>query len=140
VRKTENNDGKRGLRKYIGEKIMHFWTKIKYVDCRKGGGRKLTHELKDEIDIFVVLSAYNIVQSNDVWMISKLLQEHDLSERPLGICLVTESIEDLLQCDNLARFLIDRLPNNAVRLRSKLNFKIIHNISKLLPHDHMLMR
>lgn len=44
---------------------------------------RLTHEFKDQIDVFVIFSFENIVQLNDVCMVTKLLKKHNFSERSL---------------------------------------------------------
>lgn len=55
------------------------------------------------------------VQPDDVRMLLERLQEHDLPEGPLGVRLVPERVEDLLDRDHLLRLPVDRLPDDPVR-------------------------
>jgi hypothetical protein len=49
-------------------------------------------------------------------MVTKVLQEHNLSKRPLSIRLVSESIEYFFDGHYRARLLIDSLPNDSIGL------------------------
>ena len=44
------------------------------------------------------------------------LEEHDFSEGALGVGVILEGIEDLLQSHGFLRLLVHRLPYDAVRL------------------------
>ena len=55
------------------------------------------HEVEDKIDITVVFSANDILQSNDVLVTRKLLQENNLAERSLSISSILEGIEIFLE-------------------------------------------
>lgn len=72
------------------------------------------HEIEYEINISVIFSPDNILQTNDVLMARELLEEDDLSECTLGICCILKSIKVLLQRYDILGLLIDCLPDNTV--------------------------
>ena len=72
------------------------------------------HEVEDKIDITVVFSANDILQSNDVLVTRKLLQENNLAERSLSISSILEGIEIFLERYNFFCPFIDGLPDNTV--------------------------
>lgn len=78
-----------------------------------------THILKRQVNVAIVLRLVHIQHANDVLMSAQLLQELDLAERALRIRRILERIENLLQCDGIARLAIDRLPYDSVGLSSK---------------------
>lgn len=48
----------------------------------------LTHGLKDEVDVFVILSTDNIKQLDDIWMFSKFLQREETQLSKSSVFLV----------------------------------------------------
>ena len=73
------------------------------------------HEVEDEVDISVVFCADYVLQANNVLVASQLLQEDDLAERALRVSSVLESVEVLLEGDDLLGALVDGLPHDTVR-------------------------
>lgn len=59
---------------------------------------------------------------DDIRVISEFLKEHDLSESSLGICLVSECIENLLDGNNFPSSSINSFPDNSIGLvKNKMN-------------------
>lgn len=55
------------------------------------------HVLEDHIEILATLNSPNDLEElDDVGVFGDLLEEDDLAEGSLGICLVVERVEDLL--------------------------------------------
>jgi len=48
----------------------------------------LTHGLKDEVDVLVILSLDNIKQLDDIWMFSKFLQRKETQLSKSSVLLV----------------------------------------------------
>lgn len=80
----------------------------------RAGGR--THVLKEEVDVLVVIGLHDVKKSNNVLVVSELLQEDDLAEGALGVRGVLKGAEDLLQGEDLVCLLVLNLPDNAVGL------------------------
>ena len=78
-----------------------------------------THEIKDEVNVSVILSAHNIQETDDVVVTCELLQVHDLAKSALRVGRVSERVKALFERDDCARLLVHSLPHNAVRLRAK---------------------
>ena len=76
-----------------------------------------THKFKDEVDVVVILGLEDVIQADDVFVVSQLLQEHDFTEGSLSISGVLECIKDLFQSNGFARFLVGSLPHNTIGLR-----------------------
>ena len=72
------------------------------------------HEIEDEVDIAIVLRANHILKPNNVLVTRQLLQKDDFTERALRICCILESVEILLQSDNLLGTLVNCLPDNTI--------------------------
>lgn len=53
---------------------------------------------------------------DNVWMIPKVLKEHDFSESSLGICLISESVKNFLDRHNFSSPSVDGFPNNSIGL------------------------
>jgi hypothetical protein len=53
------------------------------------------HEVKNQVDVSVILSSDNILESNDIFVTSQLLQKDDFSECTLCISGVLKSVEIL---------------------------------------------
>lgn len=87
------------------------------------------HEVEDKINVSVILSSDDILESNDVFMSRQLLQENDFSESALSVSCVLKRIKVLFQCDNLLGLLVDGLPHDTV---STLTFRGYHKLSILL--------
>ena len=79
------------------------------------------HEIEHQIDVAIVFSTDNILQSNDVLVTNQLLQEDDFTEGTLCISCILESIKVLLYGHNLLGSLVDSLPDDAV---SSLSYSI----------------
>jgi len=73
------------------------------------------HEIENQVDVTIVLSSNHVLQSNYILVARQLLQKYDLTEGPLGISGILESVEVFFQGDNLLRPLIYRLPDNTIR-------------------------
>ena len=91
------------------------------------------HELKNQVDITVVVRLEHIRQRDDVLVPLHLLQEHDLAKGPLRVGSVLEGVEDLLQRDNLLCPLVHRPPHDAVGALTELLHDII--LSQHVPID-----
>ena len=72
------------------------------------------HEIKYQVDVPVIFSSYNILKSDDVLMASQLLQKDDLSESPLSVSCVLESIEVFLKSNDILCLLVYSFPDNTV--------------------------
>ena len=72
------------------------------------------HEVKDEVDVTVVLGADNVLQADDVFMAGELLQKDDLAEGALRVGCVLEGVEIFLKGNDLLGLLINGLPHNTV--------------------------
>lgn len=72
------------------------------------------HEVENQIYVSIVLSSDHILQSNDVLMPIQLLQENDLSESPLSVCSILESIEVFLESNDVFRFFIYSFPHDTI--------------------------
>ena len=88
------------------------------------------HEVKIEINIPVILSLNHILKPNDILVPIQLLQEHHLSESPLSVSRILESVKILFQRDNFLGSLINGLPDNAIRTLAQLlkNFVLLENM------------
>lgn len=73
------------------------------------------HKVEHEVDVAIVLGSDCVLQSNDVLVAIQLLQKDDLAEGPLRIGGILESVEVLLQGDDLLGPLVNGLPDNTVR-------------------------
>ena len=90
----------------------------------------------------VILGLEDIFQADDIFVVSQLLQEHNLTEGTLGIGGVLERIENLLESHDVACLLVGGLPHDAVRLfttpmrisSSRFGQRRSHPLSQLL-HD-----
>lgn len=72
------------------------------------------HEVKDQVNVSVVFSAYHILEPNYVFVASQLLQEDDLTESSLSVCCILESIKVLLEGHDFLCSLVDSLPHDTV--------------------------
>ena len=72
------------------------------------------HEVENEVDVAIVLSSDHVLQSDYILVARQLLQENDLAEGPLRIRSILESVEVLLERDNLFGSFIDGLPDDTV--------------------------
>jgi hypothetical protein len=59
------------------------------------------HEIKNQVQVFVVLRLDNIEKSHYILMPIQLLQKHHFSERPLRIGCIVECIKYFLKCNYL---------------------------------------
>jgi len=76
----------------------------------------LTHKFKHKVDVFIIFSLNDIMQPDDIWMISKFLQEHNLPKSSLSICLIAKCIKNLFQCNNFSGLLVNCLPHYTICL------------------------
>lgn len=76
----------------------------------------LTHILKNQVYVLVVLSLQHVLELDDVFVVLQLFQKHNLTESSLGISCVLESTKNFLQSQGLLGFFVDALPDNAVGL------------------------
>lgn len=72
------------------------------------------HEIKDQVNVSIILSSDNVLQSNDILMTVKLLQENDLSESSLRVCCILKRIKVLFQGNDVFGFFVNCFPNNTV--------------------------
>lgn len=72
------------------------------------------HEVEHQVDVPVILGSNYVLQTNDILVAGKLLQEDDLSERALGIGSILERVEVLLERHDLLGPLVNRLPDNTI--------------------------
>jgi hypothetical protein len=72
------------------------------------------HEVEHQVDVAVIFSAHHILESDDVFVAGEFLQEDDLAEGTLSIRRILESIEVLLECNDLLGPLVKCLPDNTV--------------------------
>ena len=79
-------------------------------DCQEIG----LHELENQVEVFLVVRTQHLVQFYYV-AVAYLLQDLHLAVRPLGVDVVPESPEDLLQGISSMRDSVLHLPNMAVR-------------------------
>ena len=88
------------------------------------------HEVEDEVNVTIVFSADYVLKANNVLVTSQLLQEDDLAERALRVSSVLESVEVLLEGDNLFGALVDGLPHDTVRSLTQLlkDFVFLENV------------
>ena len=63
--------------------------------CTNDGVKVGVHEVENEVDISIIFSTNNILQSNDVFMAIQFLQKHNLSESPLCIGGILERVKIL---------------------------------------------
>ena len=73
------------------------------------------HEVEDQVDVAVVFCSDYVLQPNNVLVPSELLKENDLAEGALRVSSILESVEVLLQGNDLLSALIDGLPHDTVR-------------------------
>lgn len=92
------------------------------------------HVLEDEVDVPVIVRFQDVEKLHDVGVPPELLQEHDLPrtktfsspvdggsasgvgpEGPLGVRLVAEGVEDLLEGDDFIGAAVEGLPHDPVR-------------------------
>lgn len=72
------------------------------------------HEIENQVDITVVFGSDDVLESNDVFVPIKLLQEYDLSESTLGICCILEGVEVLFKGHDLFGPFVNGFPDNTV--------------------------
>ena len=72
------------------------------------------HEIKNKIDVFVILCSDEILQTNDVRVAIQLAQENNLAESPLGVSCILKSIEYLLDSNNIFSLLVNCFPDDSV--------------------------
>ena len=79
-----------------------------------GGVQVGLHELKDEVDVLVVLGLEQVLEADDVLVVAHLLQKDHLAERPLRVRRVLERVEDLFQRDDRLCLPVDCLPHHTI--------------------------
>jgi hypothetical protein len=96
---------------------MHIFHDVGPDDCMQVG----LHEIKHQIDIFIIFCLEDVEQRYDIWVAVELLQEYHLGYYclylavcSLRISRILKGIEYLLQCHDLLCLLIHRLPNHTV--------------------------
>jgi len=72
------------------------------------------HKVEDEINVSVIFSSNNILQSNDVLMAGQLLQKDDFAESSLGVSGVLKGVKVFLESDDFFCSLVNGLPNDTV--------------------------
>jgi hypothetical protein len=79
--------------------------------------RNLTHVIKHQVNVTIVLCSDDVHKADDVVVTSKLLQVHDFTIRPLGVRGIAKRVETLLQCNCRMSSLVCGLPHDAVCLK-----------------------
>ena len=87
------------------------------VFTRAASLKMLTHIIKSEVDVSVVVCLDDREQSHDVLVATQLLEIHDLPKCSLRVGGVPEGVEAFLQRHRIACPLIHRLPDNTVGLQ-----------------------
>lgn len=72
------------------------------------------HELKEKVNVLVILCTDNLLQLHDVGML-EFLEEHYLSICPLGVGRVLECVEVFLEGKDALGAPVDYLPHNPIR-------------------------
>lgn len=72
------------------------------------------HEVKDQVDILVILGPDQVLKADDVGVAVELAQEDDFAEGALCVGCVLEGIEHLLYCYDRFGLLVQRLPHHPV--------------------------
>jgi hypothetical protein len=83
------------------------------------------HEIEHQVQILVIFRLNDILQSDDISMVSHLLQEHNFPESALGISSIMESIEYLLQGNSLLSLLIACFPDYSVSALPQLLLYVV---------------
>lgn len=52
----------------------------------------ITHIFEDEVNVFIVVGSMDVQQSDNVGVITEMLQEHNFTKCPLGVCLISERV------------------------------------------------
>lgn len=79
----------------------------------------LTHEVKHQVDVSVVVCLKNIHQAYDVVVACELLQKHYFAECTLGVCGVVKGLKDFLQRHYFIRSSVIALPHHSVCLKMR---------------------
>jgi hypothetical protein len=69
--------------------------------CSDNGVQICIHEIKNKVNISIILRPDYVLKSNDVFMTVQLLQEDDFSKCPLSIGCVLKGIEVFLERNDL---------------------------------------
>ena len=88
------------------------------------------HEVKNEIDIFIILCSNEVLQSDNIGVSVELSKENDLSKSSLSIGCILKSIENLLDGYNIFSMFVDGLPNDSIGSLSQLleDLKFVQNM------------
>ena len=72
------------------------------------------HKIKHKVNVPIIFCSYSILQPNYILVTRQFLQKYNLTECPLSIGSILESIEVLLECYNFLGPFVDGLPHNTV--------------------------
>ena len=72
------------------------------------------HKVEYKIDVTIVLCSYDVLQTNDVFMTSKLLKENDFSKSSLCVSRILKCIEILFERHNFFGSFVNSFPNYTV--------------------------
>ena len=87
------------------------------------------HEIKDQVNVSIVLSSDNVLQPDDILMPRQLLQKDDLSEGSLRVCCILECIKVLFESHDVFGLLIYGLPHDTVSSLAFYNVTIKYETS-----------
>ena len=77
------------------------------------------HEIEHQINVTIIFSPDNILQSDNVFMTSQFLQENDLTECPLSVSRILKGIEVLLERDYLLGPFVNSFPDDSISTFAK---------------------
>ena len=72
------------------------------------------HEIKNQINIFIILCSDQMLQTNYIWMTIKLTKENNLAESSLSVSSILKGIKDFFDCYYIFVLFIYCLPNNSI--------------------------
>ena len=86
-----------------------------FQDVRSNDGMQVSvHKVEDKIDVAIIFGTNRVLQANNVLVTVQFLQKDNLSEGPLGIRGILESVKILLERDNFLGTLVNSLPHDTV--------------------------
>ena len=89
------------------------------------------HEIEHQVNVSVVFSSDNILETDNIFMTRQFLQENDFSKRSLRISCILKGVKILLESNNVFCLFIDSFPHDTV---GSLSYKqLAYEIVKQLP-------
>lgn len=118
-------------RMHVFQALEHLVYDILFVDvfknvCPNDCMQVSIHEVKNQVNISVILSSNHVLEPNYVFMACQLLQENDLTESTLSVCCILKGIKVLFKRNNLLGPLVDSLPDYTISsLTCTQNWKVL---------------